>query len=31
MDVIDKIEKEETDHANRPLQDVRILSMKIVD
>lgn len=31
MDVVDKIEKEETDRANRPLQDVRILSMKIVD
>ena len=31
MDTIDKIEKAETDAADRPKEDIRILSMKIVD
>lgn len=31
MDTIDKIEKVETNHQDRPNEDVRILSMKIVD
>ncbi len=30
MDVIDKIEKVETDAADRPVEDVRIISMEIV-
>lgn len=30
MDVVDKIEKAETDGADRPTQDIRILSMKVI-
>lgn len=30
MDTVDKIEKAETDRSDRPLSDVRIISMKIV-
>ena len=30
MDVIDKIEKVETDGADRPKEDVRIISMTVV-
>ncbi len=31
MDTVDKIEKVETDRGDRPKEDVRIISMKIVD
>lgn len=31
MDVIDSIEKAETDSWNRPVNDIRILSMKVID
>lgn len=31
MDVIDRIEKAETDSSDRPKEDIRILSMKVVD
>lgn len=31
MDVIDKIEKVETDRSDRPVEDVKILSMKVVE
>ena len=31
MDVVDKIQKVETDRNDRPLSDVRIISMKVVD
>ena len=31
MEVIDAIEKVATDRSDRPIEDVRILSMKIVD
>ena len=31
MDVVDKIEKAETDGADRPTQDIKILSVKVVD
>ena len=31
MDVVDKIEKAETDRADRPVQDIRIISAKVVD
>lgn len=31
MDVIDKIQKAETDAHKRPLNDIRILSMKVID
>ena len=30
MDVIEKIEKAETDRADRPKEDVRIISMKVL-
>ena len=30
MDVIDKIEKAETDGSDRPKEDIRILSMKLL-
>lgn len=30
MDVIDKIEKVETDSHDRPLKDVKILSMRVL-
>ena len=31
MDVIDKIEKVETDSHDRPTADVKIISMKVLD
>lgn len=31
MDVINKIQKEETDGSDRPLDDVKIISMKVLD
>ncbi|MCC8070247.1 MAG: peptidylprolyl isomerase [Bacteroidales bacterium] len=31
MDVVDKIQKSETDRNDRPLQDVRILKMKVIN
>ena len=31
MDTIDKIEKAETDRNDRPLQDIKIISMKVVE
>ena len=31
MDTIDKIEKVRTGQADRPVEDVRILSMKVID
>ena len=31
METVDKIEKVETDRGDRPKEDVRIISMKIVD
>lgn len=31
MDVVEKITQEETDSAQRPINDVRIISMKIID
>lgn len=30
MDVIDKIEKVETDSADRPVEDVKIISMEVL-
>ena len=31
MDVIDKISQEETDRYQRPVNEVRIISMKVID
>ena len=31
MDVVDKIEKAETDGRDRPVSDIRIISAKVVD
>ena len=31
MDVVEKIEKVETDRADRPVADVKVISMKIVE
>lgn len=31
MDVVDKIEKVETDRADRPKEDVKIISMKVIE
>lgn len=31
MDVVDKIEKAQTDRNDRPVEDIRIISMKILD
>ena len=30
MDVVEKIEKSQTDSSDRPLDDIRIISMKVV-